>query len=128
MESNLSGNNIHGLPEEIVCGVAVRAINNNRILVTPKRITKYSITGKPEESFTGWLSDNDDTEHEISELIKMTGDYLSRAQRGETALNGKDDPVRRGIIKILEERGVPHICEPGTWMETRFGSKQPTRH
>ena len=128
MESKLSGNHIHGLPEEIVCGVAVKAINNNRILVTPKRITKYSISGKPEESFTGWLSTDDDTEHEMSELIKMTGDYLRKAQLGHKAPNGNDDPVRQGIIKILEERGVPQICEPGTWMETRFGSKPATHH
>jgi hypothetical protein len=96
--------------------------------VTPKRITKYSITGKPEESFTGWLSTDADTEHEVSELIKMTGDYLRKAQLGHKAPNGNDDPVRQRIIKILEERGVPHICEPGTWMETRFDPKLATRH
>ena len=128
MESKLSGNRIHGLPEEIVCGVAVKAINNNRILVTPKRITKYSISGKPEESFTDWLYSNPGPDHAVSELIKLTGDYLRKSQPGDEDKNGNDDPVRQGIIKILEERGVPQICEPGTWMETRFGSKPATHH
>jgi hypothetical protein len=123
MESKLSGNHIHGLAEEIVCGVAVKAINNNRILVTPRRITKYSISGKPEKSFTDWLSSNSGPGHEVSELIKLTGEYLRKSRPGDEDNNGHDDPLRQGIIRILEERGVPHICEPGTWMENRFGSR-----
>ncbi len=123
MKSKLSGNRIHGLAEEIVCGVAVKAINNNRILVTPNRITKYSISGKPEESFTDWLSSNSAPDHEVSELIKLTGEYLCKPRPGDEDKNGHDDPLRQGIIKILEERGVPHICEPGTWMENRLGSR-----
>ena len=122
MKSKLSGKYIHGLPEEIICGVAVKAINNNRLLVTPRRITKYSISGKPEETFANWLPSEDESHQELSELVKLTGAYLSKKRNGSKVVESRKDPMRLGIIKILEERGVPEICEPGTWMESKFES------